>query len=312
MKNVLIRGFLAGAAFGSALLIGLAAPATGAESCALVVVCTSSDPAQPAPDQSPPSEPTQPQTATPPAEPAHRSSAEVTADLLDLLNRDRAAHGLPLFTRRGDVDQVAAGWSDHLAEQNQLSHNDAYFTEQSRREHGGRALGENVAMDAEAQPAHEHLMASPHHRDNILDARFTVVGLGATYRKGSWWITEDFLQPASTPTTSHEVARSMPAPPAKRSVAPTAAAPHATPQAPPQVAPPTVPVAQVEAASVGTPRAPHWLTTRPGVTREETSALPMSSSHSGLPAPVTGIAFAGLAGVGGLLLRRRAFDFATS
>jgi MYXO-CTERM domain-containing protein len=38
----------------------------------------------------------------------------------------------------------------------------------------------------------------------------------------------------------------------------------------------------------------------------------MSSSHSGLPAPVTGIAFAGLAGVGGLLLRRRAFDFATS
>jgi hypothetical protein len=39
-------------------------------------------------------------------------------------------------------------------------------------------------------------MASAPHRANMLDARFVVVGIAAELRDGSWWVTQDFLQPA--------------------------------------------------------------------------------------------------------------------
>ena len=302
MKNVLVRGLSAAAAVLAVALLGTAAPAAAADSCALLVVCTGAAPVDTgAPTGPPPAQQPEPAPAQQPpaAEPGHRSSAEITADLLVLLNQERASRGLPLLTRHGDVDQVAAGWSDHLADQGALSHNDAYFSEQSRREHGGRALGENVAMDAEAQPAHEHLMASPHHRDNILDARFSVVGLGATYRDGSWWITEDFLQPVA-PSAGHEIARSLPPAPPKAPVTPQPAAVPARP----------APAAEVRAASQEAP-GPRWLVTAPGFATGKTSPLSLPGSDGGMPAPAVGIAAASLCCVGGLFLRRRALAVAT-
>ena len=308
MKNILIRTFLAGAAIGAAALIGPATSAAAAESCALGVVCTEAAPvgtgapAGPPPDQQPPPKPTpEPARAQPAPKADHRSSTDITADLLVMLNQERSSRGLPLFTRHADVDQVAAGWSDHLADEGQLSHNDAYFSAQSRRDHGGRALGENVAMDSEAQPAHEHLMASPHHRDNILDARFTVIGLGATYRDGRWWITEDFLQPAAT--GGHEMARSMPAAPSKTPAPPTTAVAQSA----------ATPSADVEGITKeAEPEGTHWLATAPGLTSGETSPLSLPTPNGGVPAPATGVAVAGLCCVGGLFLRRRALVFATT
>jgi hypothetical protein len=164
-------------------------------------------------------------------------------------------------------------------------------------------------MDAEAQPAHDHLMASPHHRDNILDARFTVVGLGATYRDGSWWITEDFLQPAAAPR-GHEVARSLPAAPPPAKAAPPSTVTARTPAPPAGVAAPSAPAAQVEAASEGE----HWLATAPGLTSGDapTSQLSLPRRAGRLPAPATGAAFAAACWVAGLLVRRRAVTLATS
>ena len=298
MKKVLIRAALTGAVASSMLMIGMALPAAAEDSCALLVVCT---PADPAPTTPPP-----PSPSPPAAEPAHRSPADVTADLLTLLNRERASRGLPLFSRRPDLDQVAAGWSKHLAETGVPAHNDAYFTDGSRQQHGGLALGENVALDAEAQPAHDHLMASPHHRDNILDTRFSAVGLGAAYRDGSWWITEDFLQPAGAP---HEAARSLPAAPAK----PTGAAPPPAPAvtAPPDTAPPSTAAPVGAEVTLGSGR--HWVETAPGPGSVATAPVSRSTSGAPMPSmPLTGTGVAALCALAGALVRRRALSLATS
>lgn len=283
MKRVLLHAVLAGGAALPILLFGTATAASAEESC-LLVVCSSPQPAEPEPQPE-----QQPQ-------PSHRSSAEITADLLALINRDRAAHDLPTFTRRDDVDAVAAGWSDHLADANELSHNDAYFTNESRQRLGARALGENVAMDYEAAPAHKNLMDSPRHRDNILDARFTVIGLGATYRDGKWWITENFLQPASPASREREVVRSAgtPArtsPPSSGTVAPPAAAAPA-------------PTTTAVEAEVATPSESNVLTIVPDRARSEINkAAPVTSSGK-VPASAAGVAVAGMCGVSGLFVRR--------
>src|SRR4051794_19886807 len=87
MKNVLIRAFLAAAGLGSVLAIGWAAPAAADESCSLVVVCPGAAPVGTGPpaDQ-PPAQQPEPAHPQPAAAPDHRSSTEVTADLLVMLN----------------------------------------------------------------------------------------------------------------------------------------------------------------------------------------------------------------------------------
>jgi uncharacterized protein YkwD len=160
-----------------------------------VCIADPQPPVAPAPADPQPEPATTTTTAAPPQAQPAPSSADARATLLARMNRDRAEQHLPALTERADVDAVAAGWSSHLADAGALSHNDEYFSAASRQRLDGRALGENVAQNGSPEGAHDALMASPHHRANILDARFTVVGLGAELRNGSWWITEDFLQP---------------------------------------------------------------------------------------------------------------------
>src|SRR4051812_27277303 len=89
MKKRLIRVLLAAAA-GSALMTGLAAPVAADESCALIVVCADAPPIDTGPpaDSAPPQDQTEQPPA--PAAPQHRSSVEVTGDLLVMLNHERA------------------------------------------------------------------------------------------------------------------------------------------------------------------------------------------------------------------------------
>lgn len=163
----------------------------------LVVPCSGS-PTPPAPTSTTSVAPTTrvpPTTTTTPNAARQPTAAEAAARLLVLLNVERDRAGLTRFTARGDVAEIASAWSAAMARAGQLSHNDAYFTEGTRRRLRARLLGENVARNADVDAAHRALMASPGHRANILNGRFTVVGLGAQLREGSWWLTEDFLQP---------------------------------------------------------------------------------------------------------------------
>src|SRR4051794_1526246 len=131
-------------------------------------------------------------TTTTPPQP---SSAEAQARLLSLVNGERTQRGVAALQVRTDVAAIASHWSDSMGRTATLSHDDAYFTESSHDRLAAQLLGENVGRAPDIDVAHEALMASEHHRDNILDARFAVVGIGAAFVDGTWWVTEDFLQP---------------------------------------------------------------------------------------------------------------------
>jgi hypothetical protein len=119
------------------------------------------------------------------------------ARLLVLINDDRRAHGLQEVRPRADVEEIAEEHSAAMAAAHDIWHNDAYFTASTKRRLGAARVGENVALNRDADDAHRKLMASPLHRANILDAGFTIIGIAAAAdEEGRLYITEDFLEPA--------------------------------------------------------------------------------------------------------------------
>jgi hypothetical protein len=113
-----------------------------------------------------------------------------------------------------------------MAKAGDLWHNDAYFTPASHDALDAQTLGENVAMNADVDDMHRRLMASPHHRDNILDGRFSQLGVGVAVGKdGVLFATEDFVQPrvARTATVKTAVAKPTARPHAVLASAPSPA-----------------------------------------------------------------------------------------
>jgi len=52
--------------------------------------------------------------------------------------------------------------------------------------------GENVALDLSAAAAHEHLMRSPPHRENLLDPSYNVAGFGVIRSGERLYVVQDF------------------------------------------------------------------------------------------------------------------------
>jgi hypothetical protein len=219
-------------------------------------------------------------TTAPPQE-----SGDPAQTLLGYLNQERRANGLPLFALRQDVTDIAVGWSRHLADIQTLTHNANYFSDATRTRLHGWALGEDLAAAPTLRGAHDGLMASPPHRQNILDGRFVVVGIGAEWRQGRWWITEDFLQPEP------QRAAAPPAPPARpRPATPVASA---SPR-PAPVAAPAPDVARSAPAPASTPGT-STLELLPRSNRAQTE--PSSMTTSGTPPSSVPIGAIGVAAV---------------
>ena len=154
-----------------------------------------------------------------------------------LVNAERSNAGLPPLVPSADAAEVAELWSQFMADLGDLAHNDGWFTSDSKRRVGAGAVGENVATNIDVADAHRRLMNSPGHRANILDPRFTHVGIGVVKGpSGAWWITEDFFQLQQVPAPPPPAP--APAPPTTAPPAPPgpAAAPVPTPS--PVVVPP--------------------------------------------------------------------------
>lgn len=153
--------------------------------------------------------------------------------LLALVNADRAAAGSPALSFRDDLLDIAGDWSVSMAASGTLAHNDAYFSPEMRQRIGPGARAENVAYAGDLAAVHRVLMDSPPHRANLLDARSTVVGIGAVFDGTVWWVTQDFLAAAPAP---------VPAPPA-----PDPATDTSVPPAVPEREDPPAPVASAPA-----------------------------------------------------------------
>ena len=248
------------------LSIGIVvAPAT-AEECSLVDQVferchVGSEPVPPEPTPEPAPEPA-PEPTPPPepqANPGHRPAA--VDRILALLNNERGAHALPALALRPDVSAISAPHSEAMAAKGAIWHNDGYFTADVKQRLNARLLGENVARNTDIDDAHRRLMNSPGHRANILDGRFTVVGL-AVYDDGwgNLYVTQNFVQPnvAPAPTAARaEKARSIPAttqPPAPTTTAaPAPSAPEPTPEPAVLAARPEVEIAPADAAEEPAP-----------------------------------------------------------
>ncbi|HEV2123851.1 MAG TPA: CAP domain-containing protein [Chloroflexota bacterium] len=112
--------------------------------------------------------------------------ASLETHFLDLLNADRQAHGLEPLQFDTELASVARWRSEDMAQRDYFSHDiGGYMVFQVLKDRGiaYRVAGENLAYNThganETAPAAERaLMASPTHRDNILRADYTHVGVG--------------------------------------------------------------------------------------------------------------------------------------
>ena len=135
-------------------------------------------------------------------------------DLVSAINSERTTRGLQPLALDPLLRDAACAHSYEMCEMAYFNHRspvpaeatpvdrylDELHTEGEKRP--TRALvGENIFFASEtnavynAEYAHRSLMASPEHRDNILEPRFTKVGVGV-YRdpQGQFWVTEMFLR----------------------------------------------------------------------------------------------------------------------
>lgn len=127
---------------------------------------------------------------------------------MELVNNERAAHGLGSLSVRGDVMGIAHPHSKDMASRRTIWHNDGYFSEGTRAHLRSSLRGENVAMNSSVDDAHRRLMNSPNHRANILNGRFTQAGFSVVQDEaGTLYVTENFMTPegssaAATPARS--------------------------------------------------------------------------------------------------------------
>ena len=226
--------------------------------------------------------------------PARAEDAPVVEDgagatqLLVLANLERAGAGLPALQVNATAAELAVGHSRRMAAAGDIFHNDAYFTAEVRQRLGARSLGENVAMNLSVDDAHRRLMLSPGHRANLMNPKFTEVGMAVVRSvDGMGFITQDFLEPVAARAVPTVVPAPAPAPePAPEPVpAPVAApAPKAATAPPPPAA-----AAPAAAAAPGTPADPAPLATAAALPEATTTTAlevvsvvtePISSSPS--------------------------------
>ncbi len=125
--------------------------------------------------------------------------------LLNLINNSRGKHGLKTVTLDSGLNTLAQNHSDDMKTNNYFSHyNLQNETPEDRRLKLGitTPTGENLANDVSVEFAHEGLMRSASHHENILTPDWTRVGLGIAFSDGQIIITEEF---STNPITADDL-----------------------------------------------------------------------------------------------------------
>lgn len=164
------------------------------------------------------------------ATPAFASPA---GDLAAATNAARAGAGLPGLQIDGQLSSVAQAWANHLAAANVLSHNGALRSQVSNWTN----LGENVGMAGDIPSVQQAFMNSPEHRANILNPKYTLMGVGsATSILPSCncrvlWVVVDFKRPATAaaPAPAQPAKPAQPAQPVTHNTQPAQPAKPAQP-----------------------------------------------------------------------------------
>src|SRR5258708_15754785 len=117
--------------------------------------------------------------------------------LLQLANKARAQAGAPPLALDEGLSQAARVHAQVMVEAQQLSHQFDGEPPLVERLAATTQLqldqeGENVAFDLDPEQAQRHLMLSPHHRANLLNPAYNVVGLGVLRSADRLYVVQDF------------------------------------------------------------------------------------------------------------------------
>ncbi|MFA6305182.1 MAG: S-layer homology domain-containing protein [Candidatus Gracilibacteria bacterium] len=119
-------------------------------------------------------------------------------EMLDKINKARRDHGLNEISMSDELNTLAQLHSDDMAKNNYFSHTDlsGNLPEDRRKTLGiSTPVAENLAKDVSVNFAHEGLMRSGSHRENILEGEWTHVGIGIakTQNDGGYLlVTQEF------------------------------------------------------------------------------------------------------------------------
>ena len=123
--------------------------------------------------------------------------ADAEKRLLEMANADRARAGMsPLKMDEGLV-KAARAHAAEMASRKELSHQFPGEAALTQRISANSELhldreGENVAIATTADDAHQALMASAPHRDNLLSPGFNVAGIGVFRKDNRIYVAQDF------------------------------------------------------------------------------------------------------------------------
>jgi uncharacterized protein YkwD len=117
--------------------------------------------------------------------------------LLEMANADRARAGLAPLKMDSGLVKAARAHAAEMASRKELSHQLSGEPSLMQRISANSALhldreGENVALATTADDAHQALMASPPHRNNLLNPTFNVAGIGVFRKDSSIYVAQDF------------------------------------------------------------------------------------------------------------------------
>ncbi|SEO00472.1 Uncharacterized conserved protein YkwD, contains CAP (CSP/antigen 5/PR1) domain [Actinacidiphila rubida] len=122
--------------------------------------------------------------------------AGARAQILTLVNQQRATAGCKALTASSSLDKLAQNFSDDMAARGFFDHTDPDgHTPWDRAKALGitNLGGENIARgQSDAEAVMTAWMNSPGHRANILDCDYTTLGVGIHFGPGGPWWTQDF------------------------------------------------------------------------------------------------------------------------
>lgn len=174
-----------------------------------------------------------------------QAAGDMEAQFAARVTAERRAVGRVALATEGDLVAVARQHSAAMAASNQLYHN----TSLGQHVQGWQLVAENVGTGSTVDQIHRALMASPPHRADIVDARFTGIGIGVVQSGGTLWVTQVFRRSAGGSAPA-------PVPPTPVSPSPEPRPdPAPGPPSPADPAPPAEPAGAVPAARATETRA---------------------------------------------------------
>ncbi|NNF89434.1 MAG: CAP domain-containing protein [Acidimicrobiia bacterium] len=129
-----------------------------------------------------------PTTTTTTAPAGGSFSAAGESQFVSLINGVRADVGVPALSVSSSLNSYARDWTPHMAEQGFLEHSNI-----GSLLGPWSTVGENVAQNWSVGSAHNALVASPGHYNNLTSPNFTHIGVGVWIEpSGKLWTTHVF------------------------------------------------------------------------------------------------------------------------